>query len=79
MILFGFCLIKDRRGIKIAFRVRRWERVRYIWKFHQLPPVKTPKMADPTMLTEVPTGKIFDVEDMDTGIGFEKPLEPEDI
>ncbi len=79
MILFGICLWKLSDGIKIAITFRRWELVKYIWKYPAPESVKAPEMAYPAMLTEVPIGKIFDVEDMDKEPEPVKLIEPEDV
>lgn len=80
MILFGICIRKDRRGISFSIRIRRWEKVIYLKKYPIPPPVKAPQMAYPSMLAEVPTGKIYGPEDMDSGESFApKLIEPEDM
>ena len=79
MILFGVCIRRDREGIKIAIRIRRWEKVIYLKKYPEAEPVKAPEMAYPSMLTEMPVGKIFDVGDMDKEPEKIKLIEPEDM
>ena len=79
MILFGICIRKDREGIKLAIRIRRWEKTIYLKKYPDPVYPKAPQMAYPSMLTEKPIGKIFDVEDMDKEPEPIKLIEPEDM
>ena len=78
-ILFGFCIRDIYDGINIAIRIWRWEKIVYLWRYPKPEFVKAPEMAYPEMLTEVPTGKIFDVEDMDKEPEPIKLIEPEDM
>ena len=40
---------------------------------------EAPKLDDPTQITEKPTGKILEPEDIINGIELDKPLQPEDM
>jgi len=79
MILFGICLRKDRGGIKLVIAIRRWVKIIYLKRYPKPVYAKAPQMPYPSMLTEVPTGKIFDVEDMDKEPEPVKLIEPEDM
>ena len=78
-ILFGICLREIYDGINLAIRIYRWEKVIYLWRYPPPEIVKAPEAEDPTVLTEVPVGKVFDVEDMDREPELEKLIEPEDM
>lgn len=79
MILFGVCIRKDRDGIKFVIAIKRWEKVIFLKKYPELVYPKAPEMTYPSMLTEMPTGKVFDVEDMDKEPEKVKLIEPEDM
>ena len=78
-ILFGFCLRDVSDGISLALRIMGWEKVIYLLKYPKPEFVKAPEEKDPTLLTEIPVGKIFDVEDMDKEPEEIKLIEPEDM
>ena len=80
MVLYGICIRKDRRGILIAFKIMRWEKVIYLKRYLIPPHVKAPELPDTAMLAEKGTGQIIEPEDIINGtVKLEKPLEPEDI
>jgi len=78
-VLFGICLTDNRNGICLAIRIRGREKIIYLKRYPEPEFVKAPEMAYPEMLTEVPTGKIFDVEDMDKEPEPIKLIDPEDM
>lgn len=75
-------LYVDSEGIKFVFLLRlsklNINKVKVLRK-REVKLVKAPELEDPTMLTEVPTGKVIEPEDMDRELELEKPLEPEDM
>lgn len=84
MIVWGIQagFFKDTIGVKVFFMVKvlRKNFMRTILlKRNGTKPVKGPQMEDPTMLTEVPKGKVIEPEDIINGFEFDKPLEPEDM
>lgn len=63
-------LFKDRQGLKLisAFRLFKFNK-RSEWIIRENPqwhgnPELTPKLPDPTYLTELPTGKVLEPEDI---------------
>ncbi len=71
VILFGIVLRRDRYGINIAIRIKKWEKIMYLYRYPILATAPTAVFNDPTDLTEVPTGKVYGPEDMN-GV----PLKP---
>jgi hypothetical protein len=75
-------LYDDIQGVKFVFMLTLWRininKVMLLKKRKRRYP-KAPQLEDPTDLTEVPTGKIIEPEDMNADIEFDRPLEPEDM
>ncbi len=80
MVLFGICIRKDRDGIRLVITTRRWDKSICLKKYPEPESVKAPEMAYPSMLTKIPTGRIFDTEDIINGEPqVPKLIEPEDM
>ncbi len=80
MILFGICIRKDRDGVNFAIRIRGWEKIIYLKKYPKPEAVKAPEMAYPSMLTEMPMGRVYEPEDIEHGEPEPiKVIEPEDM
>ncbi len=80
-------LFRDRQGLKLGFKFRlfsiSYERLKILHRdpaWDEGNPELTPKMADPSLLTELPITRMIEPEDIIKG-SFEEPklIEPEDM
>ena len=79
-ILFGFCLRRNRKGLCFSIANGQWEKSIYLKKYPMPPLAQAPREAFPSILTEMPTGRVYEPEDIEHGEPEPiKLIEPEDM